>query len=294
MREQDAVPDELEIIPDGSDSRPSSRTSHKEQVSNPGGMPIPKTVVEKVDPASPSHGDVPRTAAHSIRRADAVSDIILQAPEHGETPFSDTQGNGISPEVLIPTTVITKVDSEPSHGEVPGTDAFEIRKGDAKPDVVEKKGDVSGKPWNALLDAVPMTESDLPTNSVSRSKLFKPKRTKQPDLGASPIAADGGFGPMEEEGSYNESEENDDHDADDDANTEADECFAEDFDDFEAGAENEDFGSFDDGFEEPSVPGEGPDPEPVAPSVQSIPHSRSPFVSKLNAIYDYALLSFSL
>lgn len=145
MREQDAVPDEVEIIPDGGGSRPSSRMSQSEQLSSPGGMPIPKTVVEKVDSASPSHGDVPRTAAHSIRRADAVPDVILRAPGKGEAPSSETQGNGITPEIPIPTTVITKVDSEPSHGEVPGTDAFEIRKGDAKPDVVEKKGDVSGK-----------------------------------------------------------------------------------------------------------------------------------------------------
>lgn len=154
MREQDAVPDELEIIPEGSDSRPSSRTHQKEQLSSPGGMPIPKTVVEKVDPASPSHGDVPRTAAHSVRKADAVPDIILQAPGDGDAPVSGSRSGSISPEIPIPTTVITKVDSDPSHGEVPGTDAFEIRKGDAQPDVIEKKGDVSGKPQNALLGAV--------------------------------------------------------------------------------------------------------------------------------------------
>lgn len=45
----------------------------------------------------------------------------------------------------IPKTVITKVDSEPTHGEVPGTDAFDMRKGDAKPDIIEKRGDVSSK-----------------------------------------------------------------------------------------------------------------------------------------------------
>ena len=102
-------------------------------------------VVEKVDPKSPSHGDVPGTAAHSKRQADAVPDVILQAPQRDEDSVSKGRDDAISPNIPIPTTVITKVDSEPSHGEIPGTDAFDMRKGDAKPDVVEKKGDVSGE-----------------------------------------------------------------------------------------------------------------------------------------------------
>ena len=102
-------------------------------------------VVEKVDPYSPSHGDVPGTAAHSKRLADAVPDVILQAPERDEASASEDRGDNISPDIPIPTTVITKVDSEPSHGEIPGTDAFDMRKGDAKPDFVENKGDVSGE-----------------------------------------------------------------------------------------------------------------------------------------------------
>ena len=102
-------------------------------------------VVEKIDPTSPSHGDVPGTAAHAKRQADAVPDVILQAGEHDGAPVADDRSGSISADVPIPTTVITKVDSEPSHGEIPGTDAFDMRKGDAKPDVVEKKGDVSGE-----------------------------------------------------------------------------------------------------------------------------------------------------
>ena len=102
-------------------------------------------VVEKIDPASPSHGDVPGTAAHAKRQADAVPDAILRASEHGEAPVVEDQGGSITAEIPIPTTMITKVDSNPSHGEIPGTDAFDMRKGDAKPDVVEKKGDVSGE-----------------------------------------------------------------------------------------------------------------------------------------------------
>ena len=137
-REQDAVSD-------GSDSRPPSTTGQQEKLASLKDIPIPKMVVEKVDPTSPSHGDVPGTAAHAKRQADAVPDVILRAPEPGETSVVKDRGGNISPDVAIPTTVITRVDSNPSHGEIPGTDAFNMRKGDAKPDVVEKKGDIPSK-----------------------------------------------------------------------------------------------------------------------------------------------------
>ena len=146
MREQDAVPDDLEIIPkDGSKNKSESTTSYHDSLSSSRAMPIPRMVVEKIDPESPSHGDVPGTAAHSKRQADAVPDVVLQVPQHDEASFNEDRGDGVSPDIPIPMTVITKVDSEPSHGEVPGTDAFDMRKGDAKPDVVEKKGDVTGE-----------------------------------------------------------------------------------------------------------------------------------------------------
>ena len=144
MRQQDAVPDDLDITPDESERKPIS-PSHQGFLPSQKGVSIPRMVVEKVDPTSPSHGDVPGTAAHSKRQADAVPDVVMQAPQRDYPPFSEDRGEGISPNLPIPTTVITKVDSGPSHGEVPGTDAFNMRKGDAKPDIIEKKGDVSGK-----------------------------------------------------------------------------------------------------------------------------------------------------
>ena len=76
MRIQDAVPDELEIVPDGKGSRRGSAQLEPDRTATPGGTPIPRTVVEKIDPESPSHGDVPGTPAHAIRKADAVPDII--------------------------------------------------------------------------------------------------------------------------------------------------------------------------------------------------------------------------
>ncbi|KAK5001968.1 hypothetical protein LTR28_012004 [Elasticomyces elasticus] len=86
VRAQDAVPDEIEIVPEGKRSRSHSHLGQDDRPSTPGGTPIPKTVVEKVDPDRPSHGDVPGTAAHEMRLADAEPDVILKAPEMASRP----------------------------------------------------------------------------------------------------------------------------------------------------------------------------------------------------------------
>ena len=46
----------------------------------PGGKPIPKTMVEKVDPDIPSHGEVPGTHAYELRQADTAPDKVVDAP----------------------------------------------------------------------------------------------------------------------------------------------------------------------------------------------------------------------
>jgi hypothetical protein len=89
MRTQDAVPDEVEIVPDGLRSRSTSRVSISDRPVTPGGTPIPKTVVEKIDPDQPGYGDVPGTEAHKLRLADAEPDVILKAPQ---PPQRDNQG----------------------------------------------------------------------------------------------------------------------------------------------------------------------------------------------------------
>jgi hypothetical protein len=80
-RTQDAVPDEVEIVPEGSRSRSTSRVSVSDRPLTPGGTAVPKTIVEKIDPDQPSYGDVPGTHAHQLRLADAAPDIIVKAPE---------------------------------------------------------------------------------------------------------------------------------------------------------------------------------------------------------------------
>jgi len=89
-RTQDAVPDEVEIVPDGTRSRSTSRLRAEDRPVTPGGSPVPKTVVEKIDDA-PAHGEVPGTIAHQVRAADAVPDVILKVPQPPERNAEDPQ-----------------------------------------------------------------------------------------------------------------------------------------------------------------------------------------------------------
>ncbi|KAI5202597.1 hypothetical protein E4T39_04681 [Aureobasidium subglaciale] len=87
IRSQDAVPDEIEIVPDGSRSRSTSHVSESDRPVTPGGTPVPHLVVEKVDPSAPSHGDVPGTDAYEMRTADAKPDEVVQAPASSSAPL---------------------------------------------------------------------------------------------------------------------------------------------------------------------------------------------------------------
>lgn len=141
-RMTDAVPDEIEVIPEGQRSRASSRVLHSPSSISPGRSPVPRTRVEKIDPASPSYGEMPGTPAWQKRKADAIPDSIERASRENKSPTSLSRP--VTP-ITIPKTVITRVDSEPLHGEVPGTEAYNLRKQDAEPDIVEKKRDVPSK-----------------------------------------------------------------------------------------------------------------------------------------------------
>ena len=78
-----------------------------------------------------------------IRQADAVPDVILQVLDSQPETTSVPGAQNDLEDVSIPTTVLTKVDTEPSYGQMSGKKAHEVRKEDAVPDVVEKAG-VSG------------------------------------------------------------------------------------------------------------------------------------------------------
>ena len=99
----------------------------------------------------------------------------------------------------------------------------------------------------------------------------------------SPIAADGGFGPMvadESEDGTADSEHVLDQDEDSSV-ADDDEGFGDDFDDFEAGAENEDFRGFDETTSQSfTVVGEATKARQEAPTIQSLPPPDIPFVSQ--------------
>lgn len=92
-----------------------------------------------------------------------------------------------------------------------------------------------------------LTEPGLPTSSLNRSTLSMNRQRPISAMGVSPIAADGGFGPMNNQDSEDESHEPNTSTNEDD---EIKEGFGDDFDDFEAGAVDEDFGDFGEGFQE--------------------------------------------
>lgn len=71
----------MEVVPEGTRSRSTSRLRQEDRPLTPGGTPVPKTIVEKVDPDTPSYGDVPGTAAYEMRTADATPDVVVKAPE---------------------------------------------------------------------------------------------------------------------------------------------------------------------------------------------------------------------
>ncbi|KAM3425676.1 hypothetical protein BST61_g7617 [Cercospora zeina] len=92
LRTQDAVPDEIEIVPEGRRSRSAtlqivgrsrgnsaaSTSSTGSRPMTPGGTPIPKLIVERVD-NKPAHGEVEGTEAHAKRMADATPDEVRAA-----------------------------------------------------------------------------------------------------------------------------------------------------------------------------------------------------------------------
>ena len=273
MRTQDGVPDRRI---NKTTSRGSARDSHAGQ----GRVPIPKTVVEKVDPLEASYGEVPGTTAYALREADAEPDEIYKAPpvEGTSSGHPEHVSNDAFP---VPKTVVTKVDLKPSYGETKGTEAYRKRERDAIPDAVEDHGDAPSKldPLCWKPSSERLTESGWPTSYENRSSHINRLAPHSPTAEASPIAADGGFGPMhyDEESDEEESDEDDSdeqpipHRQEEEAHIEAPndtptddkdaEDIGDDFDDFEEGEEamDEDFGDFDDGFQEPAETS-APDP----------------------------------
>jgi hypothetical protein len=145
MRVEDAQPDEIAVMPGDESTKPKSPPI--DRPSTPGGHPIPITVVERVDASSATFRGLPGTGSHHVHKADAEPDVVLDSSEaRGMSPEAlRSRASSIAGDIPIPVTKVEKADSVPSHGEVPGTDAYETRKGDAKPDILEEVGNIPGK-----------------------------------------------------------------------------------------------------------------------------------------------------
>lgn len=262
LREQDAAPDEIAIVPDHKSPSISIPDSKPTSPSSPSG-PIPLMIVEKIDPESPSHGEVPGTLAHEMRAADAVPDLVIRSgtSERSRSSSVRSRANSTPGDLPIPITKVEKIDSTPRHGEVPGTKAYELRRGDAEPDIVEEVGkdDVPGKGISLACPSERLTGSGSPTSPAARSPIINHARRKSSAAGKKGLPAAAGYDEVEDgsEGG-----------------------FGDDFDDFEEGEEDAEFGDFDDGFQEAA---------PAPPPPQSIQVPPSIVSSKLYSFYTPAV-----
>ena len=282
MRTEDAIPNEIAVVPEGgTETTPKPTPNPDDRPTTPPVTAVPKTVVEKVDPVVPSHGDIPGTAAHEIRKADAIPDVVVKAPGERESLKIPDEHKSVG-SAPVPTTVVTKVDSRPSHGEMPGTVAYDVRTEDAQPDVVEERGDVPSRSQfpTGMISSERLTGSGWPTSSFNRSSYFEYSGPKSTVRGHSPIAADGGFGPMDYEEDDNNNEDLIHQQAHEGKSNATNAGVGDDFDDFEEGAEAEDFGEFDDGFQLPEEHDEEGSHESEVQD-QSLPPKITPLVSSV-------------
>ena len=142
-RGEDAVPDEIEVLPEGSRSRSHSRADLTDGRGSRESTPVPLTLVEKVDPNTPSHGEAPGTCAYEQRRADAVPDLILKGGETGSKPTSPSPLERVPSEAnsattAVPETLLSRVDSAPGQETEYGPRAHRRQPSDSLPDSTER------------------------------------------------------------------------------------------------------------------------------------------------------------
>lgn len=240
--------DDNEHFSDASEGRNPRASSHAHSASNSSNSPVPTTRVERVDD-EPAHGEVPNTEAYAKRMADAVPDEVEIVPEG----MRSRSASRLNPEdrpptpVSVPKMVVEKIDPEtPAYGDVPGTEAFEKRKMDAKPDEIIKSPETrTTNPWNG--------ESSLDFlchfADVSRTPVDKGYVPTESSRSPSPVE----LTTAEQTQAKNDWDQGrEDGEGDEDG-------FGDDFDDFEEGGgdgnNDDDFGDFDDGFASAPPPG---------------------------------------
>lgn len=137
-RIQDAVPDEIEIVTEGSRSRSVSQVRETLRFED---ATIPRTVVVKID-ENPSHGEIPGTEAYDKRKADAVPDLIFKTSLEVQLATESHQGKPVQP---VPETRLSRVDSLPRETGSSEYRAHRRSPSDTMPDVVETIHEATGK-----------------------------------------------------------------------------------------------------------------------------------------------------
>ncbi|PYH84084.1 hypothetical protein BO82DRAFT_278078 [Aspergillus uvarum CBS 121591] len=221
IRTQDAVPDQVEVVPDGSRSRSTSTSGQQQRPMTPS-SPIPRTVVEKVDLDQPSHGDIPGTPAYELRRADAVPDVVVKASESDAAPIPESVS--ILTDTPVPETLLSQVNS-PTNDEEQSPQVSSDDNEESQPHAHRAKPSDPQPDQTETVTAAPPGKSGFYSPASHRSHTRRRSTVTGEEFGEEETPGGG----------------------------------ADDFDDFTEGQDDmgdfddADFGDFDDGFQEPSA-----------------------------------------
>ncbi|WEW58942.1 hypothetical protein PRK78_004410 [Emydomyces testavorans] len=187
---------------------------------SPGDSPIPRTVVEKVSLNDTRYGEEPGTPAYEARKMDAVPDLVYKVGKWDpESPENAPQLSPKRAESPLPETKLSRVDSPPDRAtSLPSFTAHKRRLSDALPDIVETVPDTDEGRLTKPGTVIP------PENRNSTQALDQ--NTGSTDNESTNGFLDGGTVP-----------------------------FGDDFDEFKEAEENteqDDFGDFDNEFQEAS------------------------------------------
>jgi hypothetical protein len=184
MRMQDAVPDELEIIPDGQESKRASKLSPQEKSPTAAALPIPKTVVQEVVPSSPSHREVRGTPAHSLHKSDAVPDVVVQVTDPDVNPFSEAESEGISTRGPTPATGTADLNTGLGTQQDMGEGGSNTRRRNEDPDSSQEQSNMHGKfGFHYMLSRERLTEVRFTNTSIEQIQIFHGRKVRLGERG---------------------------------------------------------------------------------------------------------------
>ncbi|KAK3310018.1 uncharacterized protein B0T15DRAFT_546353 [Chaetomium strumarium] len=231
----------------------------------------------------PERKDTVDPGAHELEASDS------------EEHYSDARSGPMTPSRAspIPRTRVERVDDKPAYGEVPGTQAYRMREGDAAPDEIaiipdpsnESAAEPEEPPRSPTPGGQPIPKTVVEETPDVEGSVTHPENRQRRKSDAHPDLVVKADGKVEGGGAANGAKRDSslalkqspsnpgvpDPEGAVAANEEGnggDDDFGDDFDDFEEGGEDGDFGDFDDDFQQAE---EAPAPPPPPPSVPTAP-----------------------